>query len=77
VPEEEWQGRMSWGTPFCERCRIRQGSPKVGGKISRSRNAQERESWAINVGEEVVNPLYRAAEDAMPNYMYLRNLRPV
>jgi hypothetical protein len=36
---------------------------------------EERDRWVRDFGEDVANALYHAAEDAMPDYMYLRSKR--
>jgi hypothetical protein len=77
VPEEEKARQGVMVTAFLKTIQNSTGIIRSRRRDYEINNAQERERWAVDFGEEVADALYRAAEDAMPDYMYLRSLRLV
>ena len=77
VPEEKKAQQGSMVTSFQETMQNSTGVIRSKRRDTEINNDQERERWANEFGEEVAAALYRAVEDAMPDYRYLRSKRLV
>lgn len=77
VPEETKARQGSKVTSFKQTIQNSTGIIRSKRRETEIKNDQERERWANEFGEEVAAALYRAVEDAMPDYVYLRSKRLV
>jgi hypothetical protein len=77
IPEEKKARQGIMVTSFQQTMQNSTGVIRSKRRDTEINNDQERERWASEFGEEVATVLYRAVEDAMPDYRYLRSKRLV
>ena len=75
IPKEKKARQGIMVTSFQQTMQNSTGKIRSKRRDAEIKNDQERERWANEFGEEVAAALYRAVEDAMPDYMYLRSKR--